>query len=400
MTNKITVVGLGNYGIEDLPLGIYKFLKKQTLVYTRTFDHPVIQDLTMEGINIESFDQEYKNHDAFQNVYEAIVSKLINNVKDNNIVYTVPGHPRVAETTTVYLEQYAQQHSDIEVEILGGKSFIDDIFEAVKVDPNDGFTMLDATDLQKEKLNIRTHTLITQVYSAMVAGDLKVTLMERYSDDQLVYIVDGARNNYANVIKTPLYEIDHYDEVFNNITSLFIPKVESEETYLSDFNFAVGIIEHLVDDEKGCPWDKVQTHHTLKRYLLEETFELFEAIDNEDDWHMIEELGDILLQVLLHASIGKKEGYMDINEVIQSLSEKMIRRHPHVFGDAKAETEEDLKNIWSNAKSKEGKEQRVKFEKVFADHFLALYDKTKNKSLDENALKRILEQGGKNDEIR
>ncbi|WIL69438.1 MULTISPECIES: MazG nucleotide pyrophosphohydrolase domain-containing protein [Staphylococcus] len=395
MTNKITVVGLGNYGIEDLPLGIYKFLKKQTLVYTRTFDHPVIQDLTMEGINIESFDQEYKNHDAFQNVYEAIVSKLINTAKENNIVYTVPGHPRVAETTTVYLEQYAQKHSDIEVEILGGKSFIDDIFEAVKVDPNDGFTMLDATDLQKEKLNIRTHTLITQVYSAMVAGDLKVTLMERYSDDQLVYIVDGARNNYANVIKTPLYEIDHYDEVFNNITSVFIPKVEIEETYFGDFNYAVGIIDHLVDDEKGCPWDKVQTHHTLKRYLLEETFELFEAIDNEDDWHMIEELGDILLQVLLHASIGKKEGYMDINEVIQSLSEKMIRRHPHVFGDAKAETEEDLKNIWSNAKSKEGKEERVKFEKVFADHFLALYDKTKNKSLDENALKRILEQGGK-----
>lgn len=395
MTNKITVVGLGNYGIEDLPLGIYKFLKKQTLVYTRTFDHPVIQDLTMEGINIESFDQEYKNHDAFQNVYEAIVSKLINTAKDNNIVYTVPGHPRVAETTTVYLEQYAQKHSDIEVEILGGKSFIDDIFEAVKVDPNDGFTMLDATDLQKEKLNIRTHTLITQVYSAMVAGDLKVTLMERYSDDQLVYIVDGARNNYANVIKTPLYEIDHHDEVFNNITSVFIPKVEIEETYFGVFNYAVGIIDHLVDDEKGCPWDKVQTHHTLKRYLLEETFELFEAIDNEDDWHMIEELGDILLQVLLHASIGKKEGYMDINEVIQSLSEKMIRRHPHVFGDAKAETEEDLKNIWSNAKSKEGKEERVKFEKVFADHFLALYDKTKNKSLDENALKRILEQGGK-----
>ena len=162
---------------------------------------------------MESFDQEYKRHDAFQNVYEAIVTKLIDAARDNDIVYTVPGHPRVAETTTVYLEQYAQQHSDIEIEILGGKSFIDDIFEAVKVDPNDGFTMLDATDLQKEKLNLRTHTLITQVYSAMVAGDLKVTLMEHYSDDQLVYIVDGASNNHANVIKTPLYEIDHYDDV-------------------------------------------------------------------------------------------------------------------------------------------------------------------------------------------
>lgn len=68
------------------------------------------------------------------------------------------------------------------------------------------------------------------------------------------------------------------------------------------------VIDTLVDENKGCPWDKVQTHETLKRYLLEETFELFEAIDNEDDWHMIEELGDILLQVLLHTSIGKKKG--------------------------------------------------------------------------------------------
>ncbi len=83
---------------------------------------------------------------------------------------------------------------------------------------------------------------------------------------------------------------------------------------------------------KVVPWDKVQTHETLKRYLLEETFELFKAIDNEDDWHMIEELGDILLQVLLHTSIGKKEGYIDIKEVITSLNAKMIRRHPtHIW---------------------------------------------------------------------
>ena len=96
----------------------------------------------------------------------------------------------------------------------------------------------------------------------------------------------------------------------------------------------------------------MQTHESLKRYLLEETFELFEAIDNEDDWHMIEELGDILLQVLLHASIGKKEGYMDIKEVIESLNAKMIRRHPHIFGDKTVETIEDLNDVWKNAKAK------------------------------------------------
>lgn len=121
---------------------------------------------------------------------------------------------------------------------------------------------------------------------------------------------------------------------------------------------------------------------------------MFEAIDNEDDWHIIEELGDILLQVLLHTSIGKKDGFLDINEVVQSLSEKMIRRHPHIFGDAEAENEEDLKHIWSEAKAKEGKTKRVKFEKVFAEHFLKLYDKTKNMSLDADALRKILEQGG------
>ncbi|SUM31478.1 tetrapyrrole methylase [Staphylococcus gallinarum] len=122
---------------------------------------------------------------------------------------------------------------------------------------------------------------------------------------------------------------------------------------------------------------------------MEETFELFEAIDNEDDWHMIEELGDILLQVLLHASIGKKYGYFDINEIVESLSAKMIRRHPHIFADEEANNIEDLKQIWSTAKSKEGKVDRVKFEKVFAEHFLKMYDKPKNKTLDEAALKNI-----------
>ena len=81
----------------------------------------------------------------------------------------------------------------------------------------------------------------------------------------------------------------------------------NDEVLYRNFDYAVEIINRLVDDETGCPWDRVQTHASLKRYLLEESFELFEAIDNEDDWHMIEELGDILFQVLLHASIGKKK---------------------------------------------------------------------------------------------
>ncbi|CDR25633.1 MazG nucleotide pyrophosphohydrolase domain-containing protein [Staphylococcus argenteus] len=396
MANTITIVGLGNYDIDDLPLGIYKFLKAQDIVYARTIDHPVVQSLKDE-LAFESFDHVYEKHDQFEDVYDEIVEKLVALSSEKDIVYAVPGHPRVAETTTVKLQAFADNHANFNVEILGGKSFIDDVFEAVNIDPNDGFTLLDATSLQEVTLNVRTHTLITQVYSAMVAADLKITLMERYPDDYPVQIVTGAHSNGAeNVVTCPLYELDHDEKAFNNLTSVFIPKITTQSYLYNDFDFATEVIDTLVDDEKGCPWDKAQTHDTLKRYLLEETFELFEAIDNEDDWHMIEELGDILLQVLLHTSIGKKEGYMDIKEVITGLNTKMIHRHPHIFGNAHAESIEDLKEIWTKAKEAEGKQSRVKFEKVFAEHFLNLYEETKDKSLDEAELKQWLEKGERN----
>lgn len=392
MTHTITVIGLGNYSIDDLPLGIYRFLKQQQTVYVRTAEHPVITALQDE-MTFESFDHTYEAHDDFEAVYQDIVDQLIELARQDNIVYAVPGHPRVAETTTVKLQQYAASHEDIEVVIHGGKSFIDDVFQAVNVDPNDGFTMLDGTALKEVDLNVRTNTLITQVYSAMVAADLKLALMERYPDERVVSIVTEAHSTGAKVVNCALYELDHDDTLFNNLTSVFVPKIVEDQALYYDFDYAVGVIDLLVDDEHGCPWDRVQTHESLKRYLLEETFELFEAIDNEDDWHMIEELGDILLQVLLHASIGKKEGYIDIKEIIHSLSAKMIRRHPHIFSDEQADSIEDLSTIWAKAKSEEGKVPRVKFEKVFADHFLKLYDETKHKSFDETALKHYLEQG-------
>ena len=92
----------------------------------------------------------------------------------------------------------------------------------------------------------------------------------------------------------------------------------------------------------GCPWDKEQTHESLKKYLIEETYEVIEAIDSGDIDHLIEELGDVLLQVMLHAQIGEDEGYFSIDEVIEGISAKMIRRHPHVFGIHKAENTEEV----------------------------------------------------------
>jgi tetrapyrrole methylase family protein/MazG family protein len=103
----------------------------------------------------------------------------------------------------------------------------------------------------------------------------------------------------------------------------------------------------------GCPWDKEQTHESLKKYLIEETYEVIEAIDSGDIDHLVEELGDVLLQVMLHAQIGEDEGYFAIEDVIEGISAKMIRRHPHVFGNRIVEDSEEVLRNWQEIKKQE-----------------------------------------------
>lgn len=107
----------------------------------------------------------------------------------------------------------------------------------------------------------------------------------------------------------------------------------------------------------GCPWDRKQTHETLKKCLVEETGEVLEAIDHKDDPNLCEELGDVLLQVVMHAQIAAEENRFNMEDVIQGVSEKMVRRHPHVFGDAKADTQEESLALWQEIKKAE-KEKR------------------------------------------
>lgn len=259
MTHTITIVGLGNYGLDELPLGIYRFLIQQPLVYTRTLDHPVINQLQDE-LKFESFDTIYEKNEDFDSVYQQIVDVLIEKAQSQDVVYAVPGHPRVAETTTAKLLDYNDHHQDVNVKMLGGKSFIDDIFAAINQDPNDGFTLLDGTALTEQLLNVRTHTLITQVYSAMVAADIKITLMEHYPDDFPVKIVTSAHSTGSLCTRMPLFELDHHEDAFNNLTSVYVPKVTNDEVLYRNFDYAVEIIDRLVDDETGCPWDRVQTH--------------------------------------------------------------------------------------------------------------------------------------------
>jgi tetrapyrrole methylase family protein/MazG family protein len=171
---------------------------------------------------------------------------------------------------------------------------------------------------------------------------------------------------------------------------------------LRNFASLVEIIKALRGPE-GCPWDKEQTHRTLTPFAIEEAHELAEAIEREDWREMVLELGDLLLQVVLHSEIGRQEKRFDIHDVIGGISEKMVRRHPHVFSNTSVANSKDVLDSWSKLKA----EEKVAKEKTGADpnvpsHFdiptslpaLAraqkIGDKTKNDQFDWSELKEVM----------
>lgn len=343
----IKIIGLGAGNLEQIPLGVYKTLKSFDKIFVRTSQHPVVVDLCAEGMQFESFDDIYEKHEQFDQVYEEIVATIINKSKSENVVYAVPGHPMVAEKTVQLLLESSE-----EVEIIGGQSFLDAMFTAVQVDPVEGFQLLDGTALSRHEIQITQHVIITQVYDAYVASDVKLTLLEKYPDEHEVVIVKNAGMSNQILNRVPLYELDHGLEL-NNLLSIYVPptnQVNREFWKLRE-------IFDILRGPNGCPWDKNQTHETLTKNMLEEATEYVQAVQNKDLDNMIEELGDVLLQIMLNSKIGEDEGYFSVDDVIEGIANKMIHRHPHVFGDAEATSPEEALEMFQKMKrlEKEGK---------------------------------------------
>lgn len=175
--------------------------------------------------------------------------------------------------------------------------------------------------------------------------------MEKYPDDYPIYIVHAAGSSEEKIVKVPLYQLDHEISSVNNLTSIYVPPVKDDFVY-REFSSLREIIR-ILRGPNGCPWDKKQTHQSLKKYLIEECYELLSAIDHDDIDNMIEELGDVLLQVMLHSQIGEDEGLFSIEDVLESISRKMVHRHPHVFGDETAKTTEEVVKNWEAIKQRE-----------------------------------------------
>ncbi|WP_410985521.1 nucleoside triphosphate pyrophosphohydrolase [Bacillus cereus] len=350
MSGVITILGLGAGELDQLTMGVYRKIKEADHMYVRTKEHPVIEELEKEGVKYTAFDDVYEAHDTFEIVYETIANTLIEQAQGTDIIYAVPGHPLVAERTVQLLLQKGKE-KQVEVQIEGGQSFLDPMFASLKIDPIEGFQLIDATSFERGQLELRQHLIFCQVYDAFVASEVKLTLMEMLPDEYEVYIVTAAGTSFEQVKKVPLYMLDHETEL-NNLTSVYIPPVAERASLYQQFDVLREIIAEL-RGPNGCPWDKKQTHQSLKKYLIEEAYEVLEAIDEEDDDHLIEELGDVLLQVMLHAQIGEDEGWFSIDDIIRTLAEKMVRRHPHVFGDIDVENAEEVVSNWEEIKKQE-----------------------------------------------
>lgn len=345
----INIVGLGAGDLAQMPMGVYKTLIDSKRIFLRTKEHPVVAQLEKDGFNYESYDYIYEEEKEFDDVYRRIVSELMAEAKKGEIVYAVPGHPLVAEKTVELLLD--NDDKGIEIKILGGQSFLDNMYQALKIDPINGCQIVDGTLLSKEELQIRQHIIVCQVYDAFIASEVKLTLMELLPDDYQVKIVTAAGSIHEEIREVPLYELDRA-ATLNNLTAVYVPPVREEHLLYRDFHKLREVISILRGPD-GCPWDKKQTHQSLKTYLIEEAYEVIEAIDQNDVEHLVEELGDLLLQVVLHAQIGEDDGLFNVDDIVASITEKMIRRHPHVFNKTVKLDENQVVNQWEKIKQDE-----------------------------------------------
>jgi len=345
----LTIVGLGPGPVQDLTRRAWQTLENAETVYLRTRRHPCVPELP-NSERYHSFDDLYESIDDFAGVYDELTRRLLVAAMEGDIIYAVPGDPMVGETTTQYLLAAASEH-DLQVEIVHGVSFIEPMLRTIGYDALDGLQILDGMVVARHyhpPINPQFAVFVAQVYSQMVASDVKLTLMNQYPDDLLVTLIHGAGTADMHTESVPLYEIDRSPHLAH-LTSLYVPALGPYSSYESFQE----TIAHLRSPE-GCPWDREQTHQSLRPYLIEEAYEVLDAIDREDTGALIEELGDLLLQVVLHAQIAVDEGEFLMGAVLEHVNRKLIRRHPHVWGDVNVsgDTDKVLRN-WEAIKQAE-----------------------------------------------
>jgi tetrapyrrole methylase family protein/MazG family protein len=315
-------------------------------VWFRTTRHPTVAALDLSG-PLHSFDGVYERELTFDAVYAEIVENLTRLGSEGDVVYAVPGDPLFGEATVQALLARSREGGP-EVRIVHGVSFLEPVCAALGLDPLQGLQVVDALE---PRLDPARPALVAQVYARRAAAGLKLALLEFYPAEHPVTVVRGAGLPDQHVETLPLEAIDRRDGLFDHLACLYVPALAAEAN-LRSFD-GLRAISHKLRSPEGCPWDREQTHATLKPFVLEETYEVLHALDEEDPARLREELGDLLLQMTLHTEIAEEAGEFTYGDVFESINRKLIRRHPHVFGDADIKTSDEQWKAWQAIKREE-----------------------------------------------
>lgn len=366
--NGVIVVGLGPGGGGYLSLETIHLLGEHKVIL-RTKVHPAVAELERRGIAYETCDHYYEAGVTFEEVYNKITAYVLETARTQTVVYAVPGSPLVAEKTVLLLRQAARKQQ-IPLTIKPAMSFLDLAYTALEIDPIDGLRIIDAQDFGALAEAGQYPLMITQVYDPLVASDMKLSLMEALPDETPVYFLRNLGLPDEECVKIPLFEVDRRPHI-DHLTSVFIPGPASfpERGNLpedgKDDRFPLlprktaydirplSDVMQVLREPGGCPWDREQNFSSIRANLIEECYEYIEAVDNRDTEGMQEELGDILMQVVFHARMAEEKGLFDLQSVIDGVTEKLIHRHPHVFGETKVKDSNEVLRNWETIKQAE-----------------------------------------------
>ncbi|MGH9127253.1 MAG: nucleoside triphosphate pyrophosphohydrolase [Acidimicrobiales bacterium] len=393
MTPRVVVVGLGPGPEGLLTTEAVAAIDRIPVRFVRTARHPSAPAVP----GGRSLDWVYEQAASLDDVYPSMVEALVEAAAEHGeVLYAVPGSPSVAERSVELLAADAR----VSVEVLAGLSFLDLVWARLGVDPlARGVRLVDGHRFAVEAAGQPGPLLVAQCDSKRVLSDIKLAIdfdapagdarsgsvddsdapwgdagtgsvdgSDAPRGDAGTGSVDGSdARPAAPLTVTVLQRLGLPDEaVFtvewadldravepDHLTSLWIPALASPvAAELVRFDELVHTLRHR------CPWDREQTHHSLTRHLLEETYEVLEAIeglgeDFEGADHLEEELGDVLFQVFFHATLAAEEGLFDLAGVARTIRLKLVHRHPHVFGDVEARTAGAVMRNWEEIKQAE-----------------------------------------------
>jgi tetrapyrrole methylase family protein / MazG family protein len=343
---RVVVVGLGPAGPDLVTAGTLGAVERVPpgRRFVRTTRHP---SATVVG-GAASFDAVYEAAGTLEEVYDRIASDLAAAAAEHGeVLYAVPGSPAVAERSVHLL----LSRPDVDVEVLPALSFLDLAWARLGVDPvAAGAVVVDGHRFEEEAAGERGPLLVAQCDRRDVLSAVKLAV----DGDGLppVTLLHHLGLPDERVVEVPWAELDRTVEP-DHLTSLWVPRLAAPVA-----GEVARFAELVRTLRRECPWDRQQTHASLARHLVEETYETVDAIDGLGPEgagadHLEEELGDLLFQVVFHATLAAEEGWFTLADVARGIHDKLVARHPHVFGDVEATTAASVEANWERLKQAE-----------------------------------------------